>query len=302
MTTLKFVHSNKITSILPHMTCNVNMILSTHTQIIRTSWYCSIRFHQGTPQNWKNHPVQIPTSCSFLLCCKEGWFSLPFPGLLMAKFPHCLQCIPLSPYSWIDWWYEGLYNLYQVWHWWGFNNICIKEEDQWKGGFITPFGLFEPTVMFFGFYNGLPTFQSFMNHFFADMIAEHWLKIYMDDLGIHIQGNLALHHEWTQCVLLHLREHGLSLKLSKCTFNVPCIEFLGMIIGQGKIEMDSVKLSTIKEWKPPASVKGVRSFLGFVNFYCKFIFFQCCGTSQLTHQKGSTVGMDRSPTTSVWHP
>ena len=97
MTTLKFVHSNKITLILPHMTCNVNMILSTHTQIIRTSWYCSIRFHQGTPQNWKNHPVQIPTSCSFLLCCKEGWFYLPFPGLLMAKFPHCLQCIPLSP-------------------------------------------------------------------------------------------------------------------------------------------------------------------------------------------------------------
>ena len=44
-----------------------------------------------------------------------------------------------------------------------------------------------------------------------------------------------------------------------------------MITGQGKIEMDSVKLSAIKEWKPPASVKGIRSFLGFANFYCKFI-------------------------------
>ena len=44
-----------------------------------------------------------------------------------------------------------------------------------------------------------------------------------------------------------------------------------MIIGQGKIEMDSIKLSAIKEWKPPTSVKGVRSFLGFANFYHKFI-------------------------------
>ena len=110
-----------------------------------------------------------------------------------------------------------------------------------------------------------------MNHIFADMIAGRWLKIYMDDLGIHTQGDLALHHECTRRVLLHLREHGLSLKLSKCTFDVPRIEFLSMIIGQGKIEMDSVKLSTIKEWKPPTSVKGVRSFLGFANFYRKFI-------------------------------
>ena len=93
----------------------------------------------------------------------------------------------------------------------------------------------------------------------------------MDDLGIHTQGDLALHHEHTQRVLLRLREHGLSLKLSKCTFDVPQIEFLGMIIGQGKIEMDSVKLSAIKEWKPPASVKGVHCFLGFANFYRKFI-------------------------------
>ena len=154
---------------------------------------------------------------------------------------------------------------------WGFNNIHIQEEDQWKGAFITPFRLFEPTIMFFGFCNGPPTFQSFMNHIFADMITERWLKIYMNDLGIHTQGDLALHHECTRCVLLRLREHGLSLKLSKCTFDVPCIEFLGMIIGQGKIEMDSVKLSAIKEWKPPILVKGVHSFLGFANFYRKFI-------------------------------
>ena len=55
---------------------------------------------------------------------------------------------------------------------WGYNNIHIREEDQWKAVFITLFGLYEPTVMFFGFCNAPPTFQAFMNHIFADMISE----------------------------------------------------------------------------------------------------------------------------------
>ena len=78
---------------------------------------------------------------------------------------------------------------------WDYNNIHICEEDQWKAAFITPLGLFEPTVMFFRFCNAPSTFQAFMNHIFTDMIAECWLKIYMDDLGLHITGTLELHHE-----------------------------------------------------------------------------------------------------------
>ena len=69
-----------------------------------------------------------------------------------------------------------------------------------------------------------------------------------------------------------------------------------MIIGQEKIEMDSVKLSAIKEWKPPTSVKGVHSFLGFANFYRKFIpnFSHVVAPLNL---KGSTMGLDQPPTT-----
>ena len=48
---------------------------------------------------------------------------------------------------------------------------------------------------FFGFCNAPPTFQAFMNHIFADMISERWLKIYMDDLGIHTKDDLELHHQ-----------------------------------------------------------------------------------------------------------
>ena len=102
---------------------------------------------------------------------------------------------------------------------WGYNNICIWEEDQWKAAFITPMGLFEPMVMFVGFCNAPPTFQAFMNHIFTNMLQEKWLKIYMDDLGIHIKDDVTLYHEHTQQVLQCLHEHGLSIKLSKCVTN-----------------------------------------------------------------------------------
>ena len=119
--------------------------------------------------------------------------------------------------------------------------------------------------------NSPPTFQAFMNHTFADMITEQWLKIYMDDLGIHTKDNLKLHHQRTCCVLSRLQEHGLSLKISKCSFDTPTMEYFSMVIRQGLVRMDPTKLSTIKDWKPPSSIKGVHSFLGFTNFYQKFI-------------------------------
>ena len=110
-----------------------------------------------------------------------------------------------------------------------------------------------------------------MNHICADMIAEKWLKVYMDDMGIHTKDNLSLHHKRTRKVLQRLQEHSLMVKLSKTIFDAPKMEFLGLIIGQGKVEMDKKKLEVIEKWKPPTTMKGVQSFTGFANFYRKFI-------------------------------
>ena len=66
----------------------------------------------------------------------------------------------------------------------GYNNIRIKEGDQWKATFITSKGLFEPTVIFFGLSNSPTTFHRFMNDSFKDMIAKGWLIVYMDDMLI----------------------------------------------------------------------------------------------------------------------
>ena len=72
-------------------------------------------------------------------------------------------------------------------------------------------------------------------------------------------------------VLKRLREHNLYLKPQKCVFNMKEVEYLRMIISPGQIVMDLAKLARIADWPVPLAVKQVRSFLGFTNFYWRFI-------------------------------
>ena len=65
---------------------------------------------------------------------------------------------------------------------WGYNNIRIKEGDEWKAAFRTNRGLFEPTVMFFGLTNSPATFQAFMNHILKPLIDNGHVIVYMDDI------------------------------------------------------------------------------------------------------------------------
>jgi hypothetical protein len=67
----------------------------------------------------------------------------------------------------------------------GYNNIRIKEEDEWKAAFLTPEGLFEPTVMFFRLTNSPATFQMMMNMIFRKEVLQGWLSVYMDNIVIH---------------------------------------------------------------------------------------------------------------------
>ena len=88
---------------------------------------------------------------------------------------------------------------------WGYNNICIKEGDEWKATFTTLFGLYEPLVMFFRQCNSPPTFQAFMDSTFEDMITEGWLIIYMDDVLIFAE-TLEECQEKTKRVLERMKE------------------------------------------------------------------------------------------------
>ncbi len=132
---------------------------------------------------------------------------------------------------------------------WGYNDIRIKEGDEWKATFLTPEGLFKPTVMFFGLTNSPATFQMMMNTIFHTKVAQGWLSVYMDNIAIHTkceahkteQQHLEWHHLYTHHMLHKLEQNDLYLKLKKCKFEKKEINYLGVIVGNRKIQMDPKK-------------------------------------------------------------
>jgi len=132
--------------------------------------------------------------------------------------------------------------------------------------------LFKSTVMFFGLTNSPATFQRLMDSIFAEKITEGWLTVYMDNILITSESREDLAKK-TRLVLQKLQDNNLYLKPEKCEFNVTRTDYLGFIIKQGQISMDPVKVKGIADWPALHTLKQLRSFIGFCNFYHKFI---CC--------------------------
>ena len=154
---------------------------------------------------------------------------------------------------------------------WGYNNVRIKEGDQWKAAFITNKGLFEPNVMFFGLTNSPATFQMMMNKIFMEELREGWLTVYMDDMLIHTNDSLETHRKAVHRVLDKLAKHDLFLKPEKCLFEQRRMEFLGVVLENGTIQMDPAKVKGVESWPQPRTVRDVRAFLGFTGFYQYFV-------------------------------
>jgi len=125
--------------------------------------------------------------------------------------------------------------------------------------------------MFFGLTNSPATFQSMMDNIFQEEIAQGWLRIYMDDTIIATENDKKEHTTKVCHFLSKLQKHNLFLKPEKCKFHQKEVKYLGVIIGQGPVKMDPVKVKEIAHWPTPVTVKDVRSFLGFCNFYHTFI-------------------------------
>ena len=153
---------------------------------------------------------------------------------------------------------------------WGYNNIRIHEGDEWKAAFRTPQGLYEPTVMFFGLCNSPATFQSIMDRIFEDEATQGWLKKYMDDILITAENQKELTKR-TLLVLKKLKSNDLYLKPEKCEFNKTEVEYLEFIISEGKIRIDPKKVAGIVDWPQPTTLRQLRSFLSFGNYYRRFI-------------------------------
>ena len=153
---------------------------------------------------------------------------------------------------------------------WGYNNIRIKEGDEWKAAFMMPEGSFEPTVMFFGLTNSPVTFQAMMNELLRDLINTEKVAVFIDDVIVGMEMEEG-HDELVAEVIKRLEENDLYMKPEKCMWKAREVEFLGVVIGPEGIKMEKKKVEGVLEWLTPKCVKDIQKFLGLANYYCWFI-------------------------------
>ncbi|KAJ8456455.1 hypothetical protein ONZ45_g18712 [Pleurotus djamor] len=147
--------------------------------------------------------------------------------------------------------------------------VRIAEGDEWKTTFRTRYGSFEWLVMPFGLTNAPAAFQRMVNDIFSDML-DVCVIVYLDDILI-FSDDMSKHKEHVKEVLRRLRKHKLYAKGEKCEFHTDTVEYLGYLLSPDGLKMDPRKIEVIQNWPEPRKVKEVQSFLGFANFYRRFI-------------------------------
>ena len=153
---------------------------------------------------------------------------------------------------------------------WGYNNVRIKEGDEWKAAFTMPERSFEPTVMFFGLKKSPAMFQAMMNELLRDLTNTGKVAVFIDGviMGTEMEEG---HDELVAEVIKRLEENNLYVKPEKCKWKVREVEFLGVVIGPEGIKMEKEKVKGVLEWPTPKNVKDVQKFLGLANYYHWFI-------------------------------
>jgi hypothetical protein len=151
----------------------------------------------------------------------------------------------------------------------GYHLIRIKDGDEWKIAFQCRYGLYEFLVMPFGLTNVPATFQDMINHIFRDLL-DNGVIAFIDDILIYAKDEEE-HDRLVEEVLKWLSQNDLVISAEKCTWSTQRVEFLGYVITPEGMEMANDKVETIQSWQIPQSLRDVQSFLGFANFYRRFI-------------------------------
>ena len=150
-----------------------------------------------------------------------------------------------------------------------YHRIPIRRTDRWKTAFRTRYGHFEYLVMPFGLTNAPATFQAYINKALAGMVDVSCV-IYLDDILVY-SDTREEHVRHLRAVLTALRKFALYASRKKCEFFADRLEFLRYIITADGVSMDRSKVSAIADWPAPKNLKEVQAFLGFANFYRRFV-------------------------------
>lgn len=151
----------------------------------------------------------------------------------------------------------------------GYFQVRIDPNDIEKTAFVTRYGQYEFLVLPFGLTAAPSTFVAIMNDVFKEY-TDQFVVVYLDDILIYSK-TAEEHLNHVQLVLDKLRINKLYAKEKKCEFMKRSVKFVGFIVSERGLEVDNVKVQAVQDWPVPQSIKDVRSFLGFVSYYRKFI-------------------------------
>ena len=152
----------------------------------------------------------------------------------------------------------------------GYHQCILDKSDIPKTAFRTIYGSYEWKVMTFGLSNAVPTFVRMMNEVLLEHLGKYCM-CFLDDLVIYSK-TLEDHHVHVRKVLDTLHKANLYVNWVKSEFNAEQIEYLGLKINKHGISPIQNKVQAITEWTRPETVYHLRSFLGSVGYYRKFIY------------------------------
>ncbi|MBW0471082.1 hypothetical protein O181_010797 [Austropuccinia psidii MF-1] len=150
-----------------------------------------------------------------------------------------------------------------------YNLLRIKEGDEHLTAFRTKYGSYEYLVMPFGLTNAPASLQNLLNDIFADFL-DIFVVVYLDDIMV-FSSSEEEHVKHVASVLQRLRDNILFAKASKCVFHDSNVGYLGYVVSSVGLKMDSSKFQQTLNWPQPKNIKALQYFLGFANFYRRFI-------------------------------
>ena len=171
----------------------------------------------------------------------------------------------------------------------------IKKGDKWNTVFKTWYGYFKYQVMPFGISNIPASFTNYINKILA---KKHnvFIIVYLDDILIYTKDIGQIHVNAVRWVLNKLKKYGFFANLKKCCFYKDEVQYLSYIVSAQRVKIEDEQIKVVKNWPEPKSMKNIQVFLGFANFYQRFIqtFAKITGSLTLMLQTSSITRLSKN--------